>query len=45
MTSQEIGLGRFDHIYNSPATNKALETTLRQAVELLAGVAGWMGYL
>lgn len=42
MTSQEMGLVKFDHIYNSPATNKALGDTLRQAVELLAGVAGWM---
>jgi signal transduction histidine kinase len=42
MTSQEMDLGRFDHIYNNPATNKTLETTLRQAVELLVGVAGWM---
>ena len=42
MTHQEMDLGGFDHIYNNPTTNNALEATLRQAVELLEGVAGWM---
>ncbi len=42
MTSQEIESGRYDQCYKNPDTYHALESTLQRAVELLAGVAGWM---
>ncbi len=42
MTSQEIDLGTFNHVYSNPDTKNALETTLQRAVELLVGAAGWM---